>query len=97
MSAMDNHKNDFPEETYAPGGNVWMRGLFMLIFLALFGLAETVLLVVAVIQFLWMLFAKEKNDALASFGVSLGKWLHQVAEFQTGARDKKPFPWAGWP
>ncbi len=85
------------DPTYAPPRNIWMRGLFMLIFAALFGLAETVLVVVAVIQFLWMVFAKEKNAGLADFGQSLGHWLAQVAEFQTASTDDKPFPWAKWP
>jgi hypothetical protein len=96
MSTTDSSKDEMHEETYAPQRNIWMRGLFMLIFLALFGLAETVLLVVALVQFLWMLFTKEKNDGLADFGQSLGRWLGRVAEFQTGATDDKPFPWGKW-
>jgi len=84
------------EKTYTAQPSVWMRGLFMLIFAAFFGLAETVLFVVALVQFLWMLFAKEKNKALADFGVSLGNWLAHVAAFQSGATDDKPFPWGKW-
>jgi len=84
------------EETYAPEGNVWMRGLYMLIFAVFFGLAETVLAVLAVVQFLWILFGKEKNAAIADFGKSVGRWLGRVAEFQTGSTDEKPFPWGKW-
>ena len=56
----------------APEG-IWMRGLMMLILAFMFALAETVLAVVAVVQFLWMLFTKEKNALLADFGVDLGQ------------------------
>ena len=75
---------------------IWMRGLFMIVFGLLFALAETVLWVVALVQFLWMLFAKEKNELLTEFGVDLGKWLARVAKFQTGATEDKPFPWDKW-
>ena len=76
--------------------NIWMRGLFMIIFAILFGIAETVLLVIAIIQFFWMLFAKEKHDGLASFGVSLANWAAAVVRFQTGVSEEKPFPWGKW-
>jgi len=93
MSMTDNKTT---EETYVPAGNIWKRGLYMVIFAVLFALAETVLVVVALVQFFWMVFAKEKNAGLADFGQSLGRWLRQVAEFQTGSTDEKPFPWEKW-
>ncbi|HBN32189.1 MAG: DUF4389 domain-containing protein [Rhodobacterales bacterium] len=88
--------SDKSDEHYKAEPSIWMRGLFMLIFAVFFGLAETVLLAIAVVQFLWMIFAKEKNQALADFGVSVGKWLSQVAAFQTAATEEKPFPWGKW-
>lgn len=84
------------QDTYGSEGSIWMRGLFMLIFAAFFALAETVLAVMAVVQFFWMLFAREKNRALADFGASLGRWMGRVAEFQTGGTEEKPFPWGRW-
>ncbi len=88
--------HDEPIKTYEPAGNIWLRGLFMVIFAVFFGLAETVLFILALVQFLWMLFAKERNEGIADFGASVGKWLGHVAEFQTGATDEKPFPWGKW-
>ena len=76
--------------------NIWMRGLIMIIFAVFFGVAEALLLISAVVQFLWMLFSKEPNSSIASFGSSLGKWLQQVTLFQTGASEKLPFPWTKW-
>ena len=90
----DNPK-DGPTRIDPPGG-IWMRGLMMLILAFLFWLAETVLGVVAVVQFLWMLFTKEKNALLMDFGTDLGEWLAAVARFQSGATEDKPFPWAKW-
>lgn len=76
--------------------DIWMRGLWMIVLALLFALAETVLSVVAVIQFLWMLFTKEKNELLSEFGKDLGLWLSDVARFQSGATEEKPFPWKSW-
>ncbi len=76
--------------------DVWMRGLWMLAFAVFFAIAETVLLLVAVVQFLWMLLAGRKNDGLAEFGTGLGRWLHDVALFQSAASEARPFPWGKW-
>lgn len=76
--------------------NIWMRGLWMLVLALLFGLAETVLAVLAVVQFLWMVFTKEKNLLLMEFGHDLSFWLRDVARFQSGATEDKPFPWKKW-
>ena len=73
--------------------NVWMRGLFMLILAVLFAVAETVLCVFAVLQFLWLLFSKKRNGFLADTGDKFGNWLAAVARYQTAATDEKPFPW----
>lgn len=88
-----------PEANAAQGGDrraIWLRGLWMIVLAVLFGIAETVLAVVAVIQFFWMLLAGEKNRFIADFGKDLSTWLAKVALFQTGASEEKPFPWAKW-
>ena len=93
---VDGHQTDSSESSAVEEPedyNIWMRGLFMIIFAILFGVAEVILCVFAVLQFLWMLFAKERNQFLADTGETLGNWLREVVEFQTGATDDKPFPW----
>lgn len=76
--------------------NIWIRGLWMLFMAFLFGIGEFILAVAAIIQFLWMLFGKEKNQPIADFGKDLSDWLARVALFQTGATEDKPFPFARW-
>lgn len=76
--------------------NPWMRGLFMVILAILFGVGEMILFLGAVLQFLWLLFAKEKNENIAAFGNDLADWLARVARFQTASTEKKPFPFARW-
>ncbi|MGO8952927.1 MAG: DUF4389 domain-containing protein [Rhodomicrobium sp.] len=77
--------------------NVWMRGLFMLLFAFLFGIGHMVLNAITVVQFLWLLFTREPNRFLSRFGLSLAKWFGEVTQFQTAATGDKPFPWRDWP
>jgi hypothetical protein len=67
------------------------RGHFMLLFAITFGFAQLILNVVAVVQFLWLLFANEPNRFLLRFR-SLSTRLADVARFLTCASDEKPFP-----
>lgn len=76
---------------------IWMRGLFMLLLLFGFGIAQGLLWVTAIVQFLWLFFAGEPNAFLVRFGKSLSLWLAETARFVTCATDDKPFPWAPWP
>jgi Domain of unknown function (DUF4389) len=92
------------EQTAEPRSNsrfadsaVWMRGLYMLLFVLAFGVAQTLLCVTAIAQFLWLLFAGEANSQIAQFGNSLARWLADAARFLACASEAKPFPWAPWP
>jgi len=76
---------------------VWMRGLYMLLLALAFGIAQTLLCVTAIAQFLWLLFSGQPNAQLVKFGSSLAKWVAETAKFLTFCSDEKPFPWAAWP
>ena len=77
--------------------SVWLRGLIMLFFMVAFGLGQTILNIIAIIQFLWLLIAGETNQFLARFGTSLSKWFSEVIHFLTCANNERPFPWREWP
>lgn len=83
-------------ESYERPESPWIRGLYMLVFAVLIEVARWLLLVAAVLQFLWLLIAKERNGHIAEFGDSLSKWLARAARFQTAASEDKPFPWRRW-
>ncbi len=74
----------------------WMRGLWMLVIGGLFYVALWILMIAALIQFLWMAFAKEKNDNVTDFGKSLSRWMAGATRFLTGVSEEKPFPWGKW-
>jgi hypothetical protein len=77
--------------------DVWMRGLFMLLLIIGFAIGQWLLNLLALVQFLWLLFAREPNLLLARFGNSLSIWLAEIGRFLTCATDEKPFPWRPWP
>jgi hypothetical protein len=76
---------------------IWMRGLFMLLFLFAFGVGQSLLCFLALVQFIWLLSAGEANTRLGRFGKSLSLWLAAVGQFLTCASEEKPVPWADWP
>lgn len=76
--------------------SVWRRGLLMLVLVLLVNLAQAVIGLVGLIQFLWMLIARERNAALAEFAEGLGSWLAITARFVGGSSDALPFPWTRW-
>ena len=76
METIDSH----PQEpaTNAGKSDVWKRGLIMLVFIFLFGVGQSILYLIAVIQFLWLLFANEPNRFLVDFGKSLALWRTRI-------------------
>ncbi|MCK5649029.1 MAG: DUF4389 domain-containing protein [Gammaproteobacteria bacterium] len=77
--------------------SVWMRGLYMLIFLFFLGIAKFVAFVVILFQFLTVLFTTEPNKQLLSFGESLSLYHYQVMMFLTYNSEDHPFPMGDWP
>jgi len=89
-------------ETKAPEAkpttrDVWMRGLFMLLLIIAFWAGQWLLNLLAIVQFIWLLAAREHNQFIARFGNSLSIWLAEVGRFLTCATEDKPFPWRPWP
>ena len=75
---------------------LWLHGLIMLVLVLLVNLAQTVLGICAILQFLWMLFAQERNAGITRFGQGIAHWLAVTARFLTGESDERPFPWTPW-
>ena len=77
--------------------DIWMRGLYMLLFIIGFTIGQWLLNLLALVQFLWLLAAREPNQFLARFGNTLSIWLADIGRFLSCATDDKPFPWRPWP
>ena len=77
--------------------NVWCRGVFMLLFVFLIGVAKFITLVVVALQFLLVLFKGKANSNLLQFGKSLSIYQYQVLLFLTYNSEVQPFPMGNWP
>lgn len=76
----------------------WIRLLFIALYVVLFRLAELVLAVTVLLQFLWTLFSGTPNPSLREFGRRAGEWLRQIVEYMTHAADDRPWPFGrDWP
>jgi hypothetical protein len=89
---MTQHRNEACKEN-----NIWLRGVFMILLGMLYSLAGTVLFVVAVLQFIFVLLGSAPNARLLAFGRSLGSYVQQLVNFQTFNTEEKPFPFSDWP
>jgi uncharacterized protein YhaN len=77
-----------------PEENLALRLLFMILIAAMISLAQTVLGLLTIIQFIILLTNQRKPNAqLAEFGTSLGIWIAKAARYQTAASEVKPWPW----
>ena len=85
------------KEHSADRSSAWKRGLFMLLFAVAFGVGQSLLILLAVVQFLWLVFAGEPNLFLLRFGSSLSVWFSDATRFLSCATDEMPFPWKRWP
>ena len=77
--------------------DVWIRGLYMLLFAFIYGVADLVVAAVVVIQFLIRLLTGDLNEHLLGFGRSLSRYIYQVLLFLTFNTEQKPFPFDEWP
>lgn len=80
-----------------PRKDVWRRGAYMLFFIVATYIAQLLINLIAVVQFLWLLLTGAPIEQLTRFGAALGQWAAAMMAFQSGATEEKPFPWADWP
>ncbi len=74
---------------------IWSRLLYMVLIAVMSGLAQTVLNLMALVQFVVLLTGKgQPNEQIAEFGKALGTWSAKAAAFQTAASEDKPWPWS---
>lgn len=97
MSTPLHQDQDGDRRVNAETSTIWERALLLLVLGFGFGLAQSLLFVLAMTQFLWMLIGRERNRFLADFGRSLGLWMAETAWFLSADTDEKPFPWREWP
>ncbi|MEX2009168.1 MAG: DUF4389 domain-containing protein [Dongiaceae bacterium] len=90
-------KTEHEERTSPGAGDAWMRGLFMLLFIVIYGVLKVVLSAVVIFQFVATLVARGPNQRLLELGRSLSDYVYAILLFLTYNSDEKPYPFAAWP
>jgi len=74
--------------------SLWIRLLWMVGISILLSMAQTLVGLMTVVQFVFMLINKrEPNETLAEFGDKLGVWMAKAVRYLTAASEVKPWPW----
>ncbi len=75
----------------------WMRALFMVLFAIFFNIAELLVGVIVVFQFIHLLVTGRSNPRLVELGQSLGQYILEILRYLTFNTEDRPFPFADWP
>jgi Domain of unknown function (DUF4389) len=87
-----------PIEEHLKSRSTWMRLLFMIVMVVLYGLSRLVVSAVIVIQFFHVLFTGQTNQPLKALGQSLATYTYQIVLYLTFNTEARPFPFdAEWP
>lgn len=76
--------------------NIWMKGLYLMLFGFIFSISEMVIFAIVVVQFLFIVFKNEKNQNLLKFSNDLNQYIFSVLQFLTFNSQFKPFPFSEW-
>lgn len=77
--------------------DLWMRLLYMILFAIAYGLAELLMTVVVIFQFVFILLTGGANEPLLRLGQNLTRYIADIIRFQTFNSEDKPFPFTDWP
>lgn len=75
---------------------IWLRFLYMLLFVIFWSVAEIVLTVVVIFQFI-VSFSGKPNVRMQRFGRQLAEYVYAIIRFLTYNTEELPFPFAEWP
>ncbi len=74
----------------------WRRLLYMLLFVAIFGLVGLVLALLVVVQVVLTLLTGGANARLQHLGEEFGGYLHRIVAFLAYATEDMPYPFGAW-
>jgi hypothetical protein len=80
-----------------PAKEIWIRGLYMVLFFVIHEFVKGLVFLVAVFHFLAMLIARKTYAPLLRFSQGLATYLYAITLFLTFVTEEKPFPFREWP
>lgn len=75
----------------------WIRGLLILLFMAIKYMVSFLIYIIALFQFVTDLLFGHLNSKLLDFSKKLNIYMLQISNFLTFNSDTKPFPFTDWP
>jgi hypothetical protein len=75
----------------------WKRGLYMLLYVIFYTIADIVLFAVIIFQFLLKLFTGETNVRLCKLGQGISTYIYQVLQYMNFNSEYQPYPFGAWP
>lgn len=87
MSVKENAKNV----------DVWIRGLFILIFGVILYFIFGIIWLLVIFQFITKVLTGNLNSNLSSFSDSLTRYVFQILLYITFQSEERPFPFSPWP
>mgnify|MGYP000477420843 FL=1 len=76
---------------------IWMRGVFMVLFLIAYNIVEFLILLVALFQFVAVLFTGRVNETVLRLGNNLSLFALETFQYLTFNSNLRPFPFSPWP
>ena len=77
--------------------DVWLRGLFIVIFGVILYFAFILVWLLVVFQFVSKVVTGNLNRQLADFSSGLLRYISQILGYITFQSDERPFPFSPWP
>jgi len=74
-----------------------MRGVFMVLFLIAYNIVEVLILLVALFQFVAVLFTGRINETVLRLGNNLSFFALETFQYLTFNSNLRPFPFSPWP
>lgn len=77
--------------------NSWVRGLYILLFVVLYNIAELVLMAIVIFQFGHKVITGKVSDKVMAMSKGLTRYIFQVLQYITFESEEQPFPFSDWP
>jgi len=82
---------------HAKDVDVWIRGLFILVFGVLFYFLFWIILLLVLFQFVTKVITSKLNEQLMQFSNGLTQYAFQILNYMTFQSEERPFPFSPWP
>jgi hypothetical protein len=76
---------------------IWLRGVFMLFFLIAYNIAEVLIVLITLFQFVTVLLTRRVNETVLRLGNNLSIFAFEVFQYVTFNSNDRPFPFSPWP